>query len=373
MARLRRDLDGTAPTWMSIGEELFAQWPQELEAPADDSPEFDRQVNAVKVALELYAVHQQSKGQGVAQKYQTDPSSRMTFGRACRRITPDPEQAKGVLRRLRVVESASDFNGVVRGVRTLIMLMRGADVQIDYGSLARDLYLIQLPSQRGKVFQSWGRDYYYSKQSSNNNDVFEKMTAWRSSVTQQKKLGLPAPPHMPVVHDAGKALWRGLEPILCASDEGDSRPGLIRWLEEIRTEILESEKHVLDLVTIHAQGMTYGTQSSVFETGIDDTLSLNSVMFRHDYSGIASVLDVVKCTDGAVLALSQFVRNLRAASGDKGKSTETAEQVREWAYADLDGLFRDELAAFDETQDPIEYANAWKDEIHRRLLQMGWE
>ena len=169
VARLRRDLDGTAPTWMSIGEELFAQWPQELEAPADDSPEFDRQVNAVKVALELYAVHQQSKGQGVAQKYQTDPSSRMTFGRACRRITPDPEQVKGVLRRLRVVESASDFNGVVRGVRTLIMLMRGADVQIDYGSLARDLYLIQLPSQRGKVFQSWGRDYYYSKQSSNNN------------------------------------------------------------------------------------------------------------------------------------------------------------------------------------------------------------
>lgn len=80
-----------------------------------------------------------------------------------------------------------------------------------------------------------------------NTDVFEKMTAWRSSVTQQKKLGLPAPPHMPVVHDAGKALWRGLEPILCASDEGDSRPGLIRWLEEIRTEILESEKHVLDL------------------------------------------------------------------------------------------------------------------------------
>ena len=64
MARLRRDLDGTAPTWMSIGEELFAQWPQELEAPADDSPEFDRQVNAVKVALELYAVHQQSKRAG---------------------------------------------------------------------------------------------------------------------------------------------------------------------------------------------------------------------------------------------------------------------------------------------------------------------
>ena len=46
--------------------------------------------------------------------------------------------------------------GVVRGVRTLIMLMRGADVQIDYGSLARDLYLIQLPSQRGKSISKLG-------------------------------------------------------------------------------------------------------------------------------------------------------------------------------------------------------------------------
>ena len=38
-----------------------------------------------------------------------------------------------------------------------------------------------------------------------------------------------------------------------------------------------------------------------------------------------------------------------------------------------DMLDSSKLAAFDETQDPIEYANAWKDEIHRRLLQMGWE
>lgn len=121
---------------------------------------------------------------------------------------------------------------------------------------------------------------------------FEKMTAWRRSIPQQKKLGLPVPPHMPVTHDASKALWRGLEPILCVGDDGDFRPGIIRWLEEIRTEVLDSEEHVLNMVAIHAQGMTYGTQSSVFETGIDDKLSLNMVMFRHDYAGIAAVVDV---------------------------------------------------------------------------------
>lgn len=204
-----------------------------------------------------------------------------------------------------------------------------------------------------------------------NTDGFEKMTAWRKSVPQQKKLGLPAPPHMPVMHDASKALWRGLEPILCVKDDSDFRPGLVRWLEEIRTEMLDSGDHVLNLVTLHAQGMTYGTQSSVFETGIDDTLSLNTVMFRHDYAGIAAVVDAVKCTDNAVQALVQFVRNLRTSAGDKSKSTETAEQIRESVYADLDGLFRDRLAAFDESNDPIEYSNDWKDEVHHRLLEAG--
>lgn len=201
---------------------------------------------------------------------------------------------------------------------------------------------------------------------------FEKMTAWRRSIPQQKKLGLPVPPHMPVTHDASKALWRGLEPILCVGNDGDFRPGIIRWLEEIRTEVLDSEEHVLNMVAIHAQGMTYGTQSSVFETGIDDKLSLNMVMFRHDYAGIAAVVDVVKSMDKAVTALTMFVRNLRsAAGGHSGKTQEMADQIRESAYADLDLLFRDRLANFDESQDPVTYSNAWLDEVHRLLLTMG--
>lgn len=205
-----------------------------------------------------------------------------------------------------------------------------------------------------------------------NTDGFEKMTAWRRSIPQQKKLGLPTPPHMPVTHAASKALWRGLEPILCVGDDGDFRPGIIRWLEEIRTEVLGSEEHVLNMVTIHAQGMTYGTQSSFFETGIDDNLSLSMVMFRHDYAGIAAVVDVVKRTDKAVTVLTTFVRNLRSAAGEhSGKTQEIADQIRESAYADLDMLFRDRLANFDESQNPVAYSNAWLDEVHRMLLMMG--
>ena len=201
-------------------------------------------------------------------------------------------------------------------------------------------------------------------------DGFEKMTAWRS-IPQQKK-GLPT--HKPVMHDASKALWRGLEPILCVKDDDDCRPGLIRWLEEIRTEIFDSEDHVLNLVTIHAQGMVYGSQSSVFETGIDDTLSLNTIMFRHDYDGIAAVIDVAKSADNAVQALTQFIRNLQMSAGDKGKSAKVEnrieERIRESAYTELDRLCRDELAAFDKSKDFIKYSNDWKDKIHRRLLEM---
>lgn len=160
LARMRRDLDGMSPSWMLIGDELFTDWPQDLAEPSDGSPEFDRQVNAVRAVLGLYAVHQQSKRQGVAQPYQKDPSKRMTFGRACRELAPDLEQGKGILRRLRVAENAPDFNGTVRAVRALITLMRKTDVQVDYGSLARDLYLVQLADKRGKVFQQWGKDYY---------------------------------------------------------------------------------------------------------------------------------------------------------------------------------------------------------------------
>ena len=159
---------------MLIGDEQFSNWPAELDAPADNSPEFERQSNAIRAALGLYAVHQRSKKQGVAQKFQSNPGLRMTFGRACRRIEPDTDNAKGILRRLRVAENAPDFNGIVRSMRALIMLMRNTDIQVDYGSLASDLYLLQFSDSRGPVFQRWGRDYYAKLPSTQNGQKTDK-------------------------------------------------------------------------------------------------------------------------------------------------------------------------------------------------------
>lgn len=159
LARLRRDLDGGAPSWMLIGEDLFGEWPENLPSPEVDPAAF----RAVKATLELYALHQQSRRHGVAQGSEVDRAKRMTFGRACRLIQPDSDHDGGVRRRLSSAEAVPDFEGVVRNVRALILLMRGAGdgaIVLDYRSLAQDLYQIQFPDARSEVFQRWSMDYH---------------------------------------------------------------------------------------------------------------------------------------------------------------------------------------------------------------------
>lgn len=160
LAQLRRDLDGGAPMWMTIGADLFEGWSQTLPSSEEDPAA----LLAAKTALELYAVHQQSKRSGVAQNSNKAHANRVTFGRACWRIVnADPKRANGVTRRLTSAEAAPDFDGMVRNVRALIMLMRaakGETITLDYRSLAQDLYQIQFPEARSEVFQRWSMDYY---------------------------------------------------------------------------------------------------------------------------------------------------------------------------------------------------------------------
>ncbi|PST47234.1 type I-E CRISPR-associated protein Cse1/CasA [Bifidobacterium callitrichos] len=207
-------------------------------------------------------------------------------------------------------------------------------------------------------------------------DDVETMTAWRSSPQQQQKLGLSTIPLMPVTHNASRALWRGLASILEIADDGvDRRPTVVRWVEELQDEeILKEDEHVLSLVSIHAQGMTYGTQSSVYETGIDDAVTLDTAFFRKDYPAIRTMTKIVSDTDDAVRALANYVQNLRAVAGDKssgGVAQSAAEQVREETYGRLDMLFRDRIAGFTPDKDVESYGNAWRDEIHATLVGIG--
>ncbi|BDR52365.1 CRISPR-associated protein CasA [Bombiscardovia nodaiensis] len=210
-----------------------------------------------------------------------------------------------------------------------------------------------------------------------NKHDFESMTAWRENEKLGKELGLPQAPLLPRSLDSSKALWRGLEPLLkYSTDMGrDLRPGVIEWIESVQN-LTASSLSPLNSVTIHAQGMSYGTQNSVFEDAMDDRVDIHAFLLRHDAPAVATILDIVQVTDKAVYELSRFVHLVEQTAGDKSKDAKakaTSTDVKERAYDELDPLFRRRIADFAPTQDPGVYGQTWKNQIHRLLLDIGRE
>jgi len=164
--------------WMQVGNmflaTLFDGWDETQLGALDREPQ--QAATAFQTALQLYAIHQRSKGEGAHAPWRgTDDTDGKgnRFGAACyelaefnkRTRTTDTDDA--VTRRMAVVDSVSDFPGMVRGIRSLITMMRGADrtIVLDYGSLASDLYLMQFPGSKPRVMQRWAGDYYHAKRS----------------------------------------------------------------------------------------------------------------------------------------------------------------------------------------------------------------
>lgn len=174
LARLRRLNAATGTSWFSAGDQLFDQWPcEELTELGASNKDEDRMARTLEAVLGLYAIHQQSSGVGravVRRKDEPDEgfSARCraaSFGKCCRKIKADLSEASGVRNRLAAIEAASDFEGILYGVRGLIRLMRSSDdlssQPLDYYALTQDLYLLQTSdSAKDKVFSRWSKDYF---------------------------------------------------------------------------------------------------------------------------------------------------------------------------------------------------------------------
>ena len=178
LALLRRGIDDGRVRWMNVGFDLYEDWPQDtLGNPAlDNDPNIVTETRAIATALQMYALHQQSKSQGMAwmpehkstgnnteaKQLARSERSRYSFGHACRVIdaNQDGSKATPVLRRLQIMEDVPDFDGIRHQLYSLIRMMRNQDVQLDYQAFAQDLYLLQLPGWRASVFHRWARQYY---------------------------------------------------------------------------------------------------------------------------------------------------------------------------------------------------------------------
>lgn len=203
----------------------------------------------------------------------------------------------------------------------------------------------------------------------------EQMTSWRKSETQQKTLGTPYVPWMPRSHDCSRAIWRGLEAIISRGDtsSGDLRPGVVRWLENLRAQGVEG---LPPAVTVHAQGVEYGSQSSVMVRAMDDRMDLGSALLRNDSPAVGATTDVISRTDQAVFQLVVFVRSVEHSQGDMSRDRDpqgqrVGDDVREVAYSQLDDLFRSRIAHFSDEQPVDAYCTEWLTEVHRVLLAIA--
>lgn len=161
LARLRRLDTPGGGSWMVVGEELLADLPDLGLGMLDQ----ERLMRCAKASLRFYAIHQQSKQRPMAVVPSEDDPRRGSFGSACHAIAwgDDGEGAAGVRRRMALVEAAGGIEGVEACMRQLVLLMRAKDVQLDYGRLAHDLYLLQFDWARDGIFMEWALDYYAPK------------------------------------------------------------------------------------------------------------------------------------------------------------------------------------------------------------------
>lgn len=208
-----------------------------------------------------------------------------------------------------------------------------------------------------------------------NKQRFEMMTGWRESKQQQKKLGTATVPLMPVAPDTARALWRGLPSLLAIADLR-LRPGVIGWMGELQ-DVQNPDDWRLH-VRIVCQGVSYGTQSSVVDDVVADSVDLRATLLRNDSSAVVKLLDVLNRADRAVDVLVRFVQSVECAQGDKRRYESFSDpaaqaargDVREEAYDTLDALYRTRISDFPD-EGVAEYCLAWCKETRSALRRLA--
>ncbi|WP_267882887.1 MULTISPECIES: type I-E CRISPR-associated protein Cse1/CasA [unclassified Streptomyces] len=208
--------------------------------------------------------------------------------------------------------------------------------------------------------------------------LLEPMTAWRRSRAQEKKQQRPLF-YTPERHDPSRSAWRGIESLLpargTAQDTGHGgeaaerlRSRIARWLTEV---ITEGELSPGKLVRLRTVGVQYGTQQSVIDEIVDDSVVLPVVTLHATnevYGGAA--VDAVHDADNAVKALGQLAAHLVLAAG--GERSEAArESVRSLGYGALDGPYRAWLRDLARQPDVLAARQRWRETVRRHMLRLA--
>lgn len=135
---------------------------------------------ALQLAVTLWALHQQShrdmdmhvSGYGLGRAVRTLMSAKVRSGQVASQqaagdtASPPPsalEMNEPLRRRFVRVSTAAALPALGERLREIVMLLRGADIPLDYARLAGEIYRWQSPAGRAEVHRSWGRDFHLAR------------------------------------------------------------------------------------------------------------------------------------------------------------------------------------------------------------------
>lgn len=162
LAKLRRGIGRLPGSMPELWNETLEGMPESLMGRGNGP---SRSEWAVHTALTLFALHQQGKDL----KKQPMSSEGVRLGTAIRKLIQNEEDEPRIKRRFDAAVTADSLAEFAHHLRGLIQLMKAVDILLDYPSLARDLFSFQFPDYRDAVRLQWGRDFYRT-QHTNEND-----------------------------------------------------------------------------------------------------------------------------------------------------------------------------------------------------------
>lgn len=187
--------------------------------------------------------------------------------------------------------------------------------------------------------------------------VFEPMTVWRRD--KEKNGGMTIRPRK---HNAEVFLWRNLPGLLAERDES-GRPGIIRWISELKDESVLDEDQLL---TFRSVGLEYGTMTSSLKNAFSDTVGLTTLLLgEKEERERNAVLQQVGITRRFAERYGSFAAEVFLASGgDEGEKNSNITAERRKAagdfYASVDMPFRDWLANIGQTYNSVqEIEQSW--------------
>ncbi|MEU0570418.1 type I-E CRISPR-associated protein Cse1/CasA [Nonomuraea sp. NPDC005983] len=205
----------------------------------------------------------------------------------------------------------------------------------------------------------------------------EPMTAWRRSPAQEKKLGL-AQVYLPREHDPSRSAWRGLGALIAgrapgAEQRGEAaaivRPRILDWVARLT---VESDLPLDFPIWARLFGAVYGTQQSVIDEIIGDSVAMPLVLLHQRDTGLGqAAIDAVADAENAVTVLGDLAADLARAAG--AESDPAREIARGSGFATLDGAFREWLAGLRPGDDPAARRSDWQRRVDRLVRRLGDE